>query len=302
MSDKTESRADSSASSPRALGAWATIRRHKVVEWAIAYIAFGYAALHGVEMLREAYEWPGVVSRLTVLTLLLGFPVAVTLAYYHGYRARQRISGPKLAILTVLLALTGSAFWFFSTRPRNLVSVSVTPIAPTNAPAAAVFSPPLHSVAVLPFTNLSGDPKQEYFSDGTSEELINALTQSLSATARSPYLERSQRLATIRTMSAAPAELKQFCNGAVDLHESTLLTDAGTLAVSVNFDSCRAPSRCSGVQVQKRSFGHEAFLNMDELERSDVSISMRAARTALHPFPIRTIRRKLREFAEIGYP
>jgi eukaryotic-like serine/threonine-protein kinase len=41
--------------------------------------------------------------------------------------------------------------------------------------ALPAFTPPAHSVAVLPFTNLSGDPKQEYFSDGVSEELINAL-------------------------------------------------------------------------------------------------------------------------------
>jgi TolB-like protein/tetratricopeptide (TPR) repeat protein len=45
---------------------------------------------------------------------------------------------------------------------------------PSSAPVA--FNPPLHSIAVLPFTNLSGDPKQEYFSDGISEELINALS------------------------------------------------------------------------------------------------------------------------------
>src|SRR6202453_276817 len=44
-----------------------------------------------------------------------------------------------------------------------------------SAPVAA-FTPPVHSVAVLPFTNLSGDPKQDYFSDGVSEELINALS------------------------------------------------------------------------------------------------------------------------------
>jgi eukaryotic-like serine/threonine-protein kinase len=43
-------------------------------------------------------------------------------------------------------------------------------------PAPPAFTPPAHSVAVLPFTNLSGDPKQEYFSDGISEELINALS------------------------------------------------------------------------------------------------------------------------------
>jgi serine/threonine-protein kinase len=44
-----------------------------------------------------------------------------------------------------------------------------------SAPPTA-FTPPVHSVAVLPFTNLSGDPTQDYFSDGISEELINALS------------------------------------------------------------------------------------------------------------------------------
>lgn len=39
------------------------------------------------------------------------------------------------------------------------------------------FMPPPHSVAVLPFTNLSGDPAQAYFSDGMSEELIGALSR-----------------------------------------------------------------------------------------------------------------------------
>ena len=45
-----------------------------------------------------------------------------------------------------------------------------------NAPASA-FSPPPHSLAVLPFVNMSGDPSQEYFSDGLTEELLNTLTR-----------------------------------------------------------------------------------------------------------------------------
>ena len=44
------------------------------------------------------------------------------------------------------------------------------------APATA-FSPPPHSIAVLPFVNLSGDKEQEYFSDGLTEELLNSLAE-----------------------------------------------------------------------------------------------------------------------------
>ena len=39
------------------------------------------------------------------------------------------------------------------------------------------FSPPPHSIAVLPFVNLSGDKEQEYFSDGLAEELLNSLSR-----------------------------------------------------------------------------------------------------------------------------
>jgi TolB-like protein len=63
---------------------------------------------------------------------------------------------------------------------------TATPVATTtNAPSAAApgtasatsaFAPPPHSIAVLPFVNMSGDPKQDYFSDGLSEELLNSLS------------------------------------------------------------------------------------------------------------------------------
>jgi TolB-like protein/uncharacterized protein (DUF486 family) len=44
-------------------------------------------------------------------------------------------------------------------------------------PAPAAFAPPPHSIAVLPFVNLSGDKEQEYFSDGLTEELLNSLAE-----------------------------------------------------------------------------------------------------------------------------
>jgi TolB-like protein/tetratricopeptide (TPR) repeat protein len=44
-------------------------------------------------------------------------------------------------------------------------------------PSAASFAPPPHSIAVLPFVNMSGDKEQEYFSEGLTEELLNSLAE-----------------------------------------------------------------------------------------------------------------------------
>src|SRR5271165_6383459 len=46
-----------------------------------------------------------------------------------------------------------------------------------NTAAAPAFNPPPHSIAVLPFANMSGDKQQDYFSDGLSEELLNSLAR-----------------------------------------------------------------------------------------------------------------------------
>jgi TolB-like protein len=66
--------------------------------------------------------------------------------------------------------------------------------------SASAFAPPPHSVAVLPFVNMSSDKDQEYFSDGVTEELLNSLAQlsELQVAARtSSFSFRGQNVSTL---------------------------------------------------------------------------------------------------------
>jgi len=97
---------------------------------------------------------------------------------------RPRLPAQALiAALALAALLTGVyALW----RARSGASVTGVRVEvpsqselPANvAPTGAVaFSPPPHSIAVLPFVNMSGDKEQDYFSDGLSEELLNDLSR-----------------------------------------------------------------------------------------------------------------------------
>lgn len=84
--------------------------------------------------------------------------------------ARPR-KGFVVGVLAATLAVAGIGMAYF--RHTDTVTPSTPP--PGTPPRATGFVPPPHSVAVLPFANMSGDPKQEYFTDGLSEELLNSL-------------------------------------------------------------------------------------------------------------------------------
>ncbi len=90
-------------------------------------------------------------------------------------RRRGLLAASLTAVVLLGAALAVGVRFLGAGHGRAGAAESVAPsMPPTVAPAA--FSPPAHSVAVLPFLNMSGDAKQEYFSDGLSEELLNSLT------------------------------------------------------------------------------------------------------------------------------
>ena len=94
-------------------------------------------------------------------------------------RVRWRSKAALQGIVAVLVAVSA---YLVAERPwvaKHPATQSVTATAPAPATPAngAQFAPPPHSIAVLPFVNMSGDKDQEYFSDGLSEELLNSLAR-----------------------------------------------------------------------------------------------------------------------------
>jgi TolB-like protein len=155
---------------------WARLARRKVVQWGIAYTAGAWGLLQGIAFMRDTFGWPHQIQQAAAVLLLTGLPIVMVLAWYHGERGQQRLSATEFVILTVLFLLGGGLFWRFEHAKVTPESSGAAPS--TIPPTAAAFAAPAdHSIAVLPFVNMSSDKEQEYFSDGLSEELLNLLAQ-----------------------------------------------------------------------------------------------------------------------------
>jgi TolB-like protein/DNA-binding winged helix-turn-helix (wHTH) protein/Flp pilus assembly protein TadD len=136
----------------------------------------------------------------------------------------------SIALLTALtLALVGVAVvrvWN-SKEPARGSAVTVTPD----------FSAPPHSVAVLPFVNISGDKDQEYFSDGLSEELINLLTKvpEIRVPARTSSFYFKGKQATLSDIAKALA-VTHILEGSVRKSGNTLRITVQLVRVDNGYD------------------------------------------------------------------
>jgi TolB-like protein len=153
------------------------LRRRKVVQWGILYVAGAWSFLQGFEFLSDTYGWPLQLQRLATLALLIGLPIVLVVAWYHGDRGHQRVTTAEFAIITLLLLIGGGALAFYQ-RNSDRSGEAAPAARGTSDPPASPGAPDARpSLAVLPFVDLSQARDQEYLGDGLAEEILNQLAQ-----------------------------------------------------------------------------------------------------------------------------
>ncbi len=171
----------------------AELRRRHVGRVAIAYAAVAFILLQTGEIVLPAFQAPEWGLRLMVVLLLLGFPVAIALAWVYeitpkgirrtpdlesalGGRGRPGRYLPRVAFLGLTFATVAAVgWWMVRWTLTEEVPVGGTPTAAV--PVSAAAATPISSLAVLPLQDFSEERGQEYFAAGMHEALVYELSQ-----------------------------------------------------------------------------------------------------------------------------
>ena len=157
---------------------FAELKRRNVYKVAVAYAVVAWLVIQAASIFLPAFNAPQWAMQIVILILVVGFPVALAFSWAfeitpEGIVRESEVNsnasithhtGRKIVALTIVLAVIATGLLIFQfIRARSTF------------PSAATISN--KSIAVLPFENLSDDKNTAYFSDGITEEILNALAQ-----------------------------------------------------------------------------------------------------------------------------
>ena len=170
---------------------FAELKRRNVVRVGVAYAVISWVIAQIAEFAFENFGAPDWVLKTVVVLLLLGLPLALFFAWAYeitpeGVKREKdvdrsksitHVTGRKLDF-AIIGALGVALIYFIWERQTIEPSVdSAEPAVAAQAEALPSSGPDPHSIAVLPFVNMSSDKEQEWFSDGLTEEILNALAR-----------------------------------------------------------------------------------------------------------------------------
>jgi TolB-like protein len=140
------------------------LKQRKIVQHGLAYLAGAFVVFQGVEVMAEPWGISPGVQRGIHIVLLIGLLITLVFAWYHGEKGRQRVSGPELLMVAALLVVAGVALSTLGAEEEGS--------APDEAVASAIEEDDRPRIAVLPCTNMSADPAEEYLSSSLHDEIL----------------------------------------------------------------------------------------------------------------------------------
>ncbi|HUE61847.1 MAG TPA: tetratricopeptide repeat protein, partial [Chthoniobacterales bacterium] len=223
---------------------FAELKRRNVYKVAVAYAIVAWLLIQVATQVFPFFEIPNWAVRLVVLLLILGFPIALFLAWAfeitpEGIKRAEDVSpqesitkhtGRKLVWLTVMLAVVAAGLLAFQLlRPK-----SANPDIASTTPATASATLPEKSIAVLPFENLSRDPDNAFFTDGVQDEILTDL-------AKVADLKVISRTSVMQYKSGAARNLREIAQqlGVAHLLEGSVQRAGGKVRVNAQLIDAR---------------------------------------------------------------
>src|SRR5881227_3530003 len=207
------------------------LKRRNVYKVAVAYIVAGWALSQGIAQVLPVFDVPNWAIRLIVLLIMIGLPVALSLAWAfeitpEGIKRTaaadavgQHSRGHTWIYIVIVAALLLIGLFFLGRYSAGNKE--------SGLPPAAAGSLPQKSIAVLPFDNLSRDPDNAYFAEGVQDEILTRL-------AKVAYLKVISRTST-QHFKSAPENLRDIAKqlGVTNILEGSVQKAADQVRVNV---------------------------------------------------------------------
>jgi adenylate cyclase len=178
------------------------LRSRRLDRIAVGYAVSAWIIVQGASIVVPSFNGNAQLVRVVIIFFLLAFPITLVGAWFatpHIGMAYPRKKPSKagyaiFAASTLILAAIAADLSLLLSRiqPERV-----------SEPAVANLLPPKNSIAVLPFANMSGDPKKDYFSDGIADEVLDDLagTPQLQVAARTSSFAFKNKNNTIKDIA-----------------------------------------------------------------------------------------------------
>src|SRR6476620_6632484 len=184
---------------------FAELKRRNVYKVAVAYAVVGWLLVQVATQVFPFFEIPNWAVRLIVLAIVIGFPIALVIAWAFELTP-EGLKRTEVADAIPAVARQKKHAWIYVVVVGGALSIGLFFLGrytmKEGRPPAKAGALPEKSIAVLPFENLSDDKSAAYFADGIQDEILTKLAsiadlKVISRTSTARYKSKPEDLRTV---------------------------------------------------------------------------------------------------------